>query len=280
MGPLDRLSQALTGFSAATAASEATRIRELLEEQNQLLSRPVNSAQREGQAAELTESEKQDYARQYLDIIRKFDFTKDAKLAGLLCPFSMKGASREALVDYVTETVRSSEWVYSDLTDRAKFLISAVNKGIPPESIQRIFALLIASREARGFGIEDDYLMAWEKLSSMRVQASNLDDARLHLKLMLHGQVIDETLQGPMAWYISAFFAPLHPAANIDSRHREGLIRDRKLVFGTKSFYEAARGDRTDAILDFAIRSSLNITFDAILEALPPASVSGGGPKG
>jgi hypothetical protein len=246
-----------------------------LEEQNYLLSQSAESIEERHSQDYLSDEQSRELTGQYLKLVSFYDLKKTPALVQLLCPFALNTKTKAELSEICRNIVGSKEWNW-ELSDRQKFLIGIANKGeVPPANIQRLFALMIASREARGFGIEDDYTkvleMYMDRHRFTEPSAAEFSKSSIDLSFSLHDQVVEERLVGEMAWYFMTFFKVLHPAANISSYLRRMLIEKNNLTIGTKEFYEVARGEEVDTLLEFVIKSRSGFSFESIMRDLPPA---------
>ena len=276
---MSRLSNALAAFSAASAAIEAEKIREALEEQNYILNDLRNTAKAAtaNQNAQLdTDSANPiEYLKSQITLL---NIKKNKAIQALIFPFNLPASfdTNEHYIEHVA-TTQAQKWKFTDIPESLKLMMSMVTQNddsIPDEIIQELVATLVFSRDLVSpaesvYEYENCRLQNIVPIGSAISSALFKENANINLNELvvpvlveLHGRKFDLKISGPEGVFIALLFTALGQFTNMDSASRLNYIGSNSHRIGTSEFYNNVKGDSVGSILEYILNNKLG--FDII----------------
>lgn len=277
MRALDRLSQALSGFSVATTANEVTKIRHILEDMeaaNALDSireldktatiddqpagqRPANRSAPADILSRWKRKEIVDHC-----VSQLYDSVHGKQLCRLLCPFENAGTA-EKICEGASQILGSKDWKW-DFTPSQKLILYLLDSRFPSEDTQTAFYLFFFFRDVWSFGVQDEYAEMRQKLVPLVMRYKHVleqkpDDLHFNLSFSAYEQEVNAELDGMTAWYFLRCILALSPFATTNPAWRIRRIKQGRLRPGTRAFFEVFKGDTCDELFKYSLRMQLGL---------------------
>ena len=286
MSGLSELSQALTGFSAASAALELSDIKKLLEEQNALLWQQHDSDRSDiGHHPSGIEVEDESYSQlasqeqkeAVAKLLLSYQLANFATVINMF-PDIVAQIGRDQMpffAEQCREAICSSEWKYQ-LSEKKKFIIYALTSKIPSEAVQRLFAVLFLSRDAYRWGYKYEYNDFWDgqysgsDTASKPIPIAELNgppNINVDYSLTIHGQVFTLKLSRKEINALYLIFSILHPFIKVSPGPEVAILRDRKYQLTKGKLHSLIGPSPAEFILEEVIKRMAGMPYAKFIAA-------------